>query len=81
MALLKAESQPKGRNRNVGPFRWTSEMIKASVGVYKKGYGRILAKIKEICQNFSTAVVNGRRSGSGELLGNVDQHLLRDRFI
>ena len=42
----------------------------------KKGYGRIQEKIKEIRQNFSSAVVNGRRSGSGKI---VFQHY--DRLV
>ena len=34
----------------------------------KKGYGRIQGKIMEIRQNFSSAVVSGRRSGSGKIV-------------
>lgn len=42
----------------------------------KKGYGRIQEKVKEIRQNFSSAMVNGRRSGSGKV---VFQHY--DRLV
>ena len=34
----------------------------------KKGYGRVQEKIKEIRQNFNSAVINGRRSGSGKIV-------------
>ncbi|CAB4002587.1 Hypothetical predicted protein [Paramuricea clavata] len=34
----------------------------------KKGYSRIREKIKDIRQNFSQAVTNGRRSGSGKIV-------------
>lgn len=34
----------------------------------KKGYGRIQEKCKEIRQNFSSALINGRRSGSGKIV-------------
>lgn len=34
----------------------------------KKGYQRVQEKLKEIRQNFSTAVTTGRRSGSGKII-------------
>ncbi|XP_028414211.1 uncharacterized protein LOC114537269 [Dendronephthya gigantea] len=34
----------------------------------KKGYGRVQEKVKEIRQNFSSAITNGRRSGSGKIV-------------
>ena len=34
----------------------------------KKGYQRVQEKLKEIRQNFSTAVTTGRRSGSGKIV-------------
>ena len=34
----------------------------------KKGYSRLREKIKDIRQNFSQAVTNGRRSGSGKIV-------------
>ena len=34
----------------------------------KKGYQRVQEKLKEIKQNFSTAVTTGRRSGSGKIV-------------
>ena len=41
---------------------------KAENELVKKGYSRIKEKIKDIRQNFSQAVTNGRRSGSGKIV-------------
>jgi hypothetical protein len=41
---------------------------KAENELIKKGYSRIKEKIKDIRQNFSQAVTNGRRSGSGKIV-------------
>ena len=33
-----------------------------------RGRNRILEKVKDICQNFSKAVITGTRSGSGKIV-------------
>ena len=43
----------------------------------KKGYQRVQEKIKEIRQNFSTAVTLGRRSGSGKVVLDFYDELVR----
>lgn len=42
--------------------------LKVQRDFIKKGYCRIQEKVKEIRQNFSTAVTNGKRSGSGKIV-------------
>ena len=45
-----------------------TKKLKLQLERIKNVYGRMQEKIKEIRQNFSTAVVNGRRSGSGKIV-------------
>ncbi|XP_046848039.1 uncharacterized protein LOC124441607 [Xenia sp. Carnegie-2017] len=42
--------------------------LKVQRDFIKKGYCRIQEKVKEIRQNFGTAVTNGKRSGSGKIV-------------
>ena len=44
------------------------ELIKEEQQLIKRGYNRVMEKIKKIRQNFSSAVISGRRSGSGKVV-------------
>ena len=44
------------------------ELIKEEQQLIKRGYSRVAEKIKKIRQNFSSAVISGRRSGSGKVV-------------
>ena len=44
------------------------EKIKSEKALIKKGYSRVMEKIKELRQKFSNAVTTGSRSGSGKLV-------------
>ena len=44
------------------------EMIKEEQQYIKRGYNRVMEKIKKIRQNFSSAVISGTRSGSGKVV-------------
>ena len=43
----------------------------------EKGYSRIQEKIKEIHQNYSQAVISGRRSGSGKVVLEFYDNLVK----
>eukprot|EP00794_Sanderia_malayensis_P014422 gene14422-biopygen11518 len=51
--------------------------VKEDADLIKKGYSRIQEKVKEIRQNFSRAVVSGRRSGSGKLVFEFYDELVK----
>jgi molecular chaperone GrpE (heat shock protein) len=59
--LLNTEMTKEEKDAHIKKAKLQREQI-------KKGYGRVQEKIKEIRQNFSSAVVNGRRSGSGKIV-------------
>ena len=44
------------------------EMIKEDQQLIKHGYNRVMEKVKKIRQNLSSAVLSGRRSGSGKVV-------------
>jgi len=46
----------------------TLELIKEEQQLIKRGYNRVMEKIKKIRQSFSSAVISGRRSGSGKVV-------------
>ena len=51
--------------------------LKEDLDLIKKGYSRIQEKIKEIRQNFSPAIVSGRRRGSGMLVFEFYDELVK----
>ena len=46
----------------------SSEQNKKDKALIKKGYTRVQEKVKEVRQNFSSAITSGRRSGSGKIV-------------
>ena len=46
------------------------EKVRSEKALIKKGYSRVMEKIKELRQKFSNAVTTGSRSGSGKSVGN-----------
>ncbi len=50
---------------------------KAESELIKRGYARIREKVKEIRQSFSQAVVNRKRSGSGKIVFEFYDELIR----
>ena len=51
--------------------------VKEDLDLIKKGYSRSQEKVKEIRQNFSRAIVSGRRSGSGKLVFEFYDELVK----
>ena len=46
----------------------SKKLVKESTDLINRGNKRVMEKVKEIRQNFSKAVVSGRRSGSGKIV-------------
>ena len=46
----------------------SSEQNKIDKALIKKGYTRVQEKVKEVRQNFSSAITSGRKSGSGKIV-------------
>ncbi len=59
--ILNAETTKEEKNAHIKKAKLQREQI-------KKCYGRVQEKIKEIHQNFSSVVVNERKSGSGKIV-------------
>ena len=54
----------------------SSDALKTQKNLIKKGYQRVLEKIKELRQNFQN-ILAGRRSGSAKISDRYYEHLLR----
>ena len=50
---------------------------KSESELVKKGYARVREKVKEIRQSFSQAVINGKRSGSGKIVYEFYDELIK----
>ena len=54
----------------------SSDALKTQKNLIKKGYQRVLEKIKELRQNFQN-ILAGRRSGNAKISDRYYEHLLR----
>ena len=68
-SLLSVEEQ-------VVKEKWEKQ-IKLDQELIKRGYNRVLEKIKDISQNFANAITTGRRSGSRKIVMEFYEELVK----